>query len=197
MGLANEATHTRISKFLSYVLRHAPQSIGLALDESGWVDVTELLERSRKGGTTFSRELLEEIVATSPKKRFAFSEDGTRIRASQGHTVDVDLAYAPSTPPPVLYHGTPERTVPLVRGGGLLKMSRHHVHLSPDVETAKVVGSRRGKPVILVVDAARMHLAGHLFYVTPNGVWLAEHVPTEYITFPDVLPSAARSAARR
>ena len=184
MGLANEATHTRISRFLSFVLRHAPQSIGLTLDDAGWVDVTDLLERSRKSGTTFSRELLEEIVAKSPKKRFAFSDDGTRIRASQGHTVDVDLAYAPVTPPAVLYHGTPAQTLPLVRDGGLRKMSRHHVHLSPDVATAKVVGSRRGRPVVLVVHAARMHLAGHLFYVTPNGVWLAEHVPTEFITFP-------------
>lgn len=178
-------THTRISKFLSYVLRHAPHSVGLTLDDAGWVDVELLLARSRTAGTVISRELLESIVAESPKKRFAFSEDGARIRASQGHTVEVDLAYAPSNPPLVLYHGTPAQTVPLVREGGLRKMSRHHVHLSPDVDTAKIVGSRRGKPVILVVDAARMKAEGHVFYVSANGVWLTDHVPPSYITFPE------------
>ncbi len=185
MRPTNDPNHIRISKFLSFVLRHAPQSIGVTLDDAGWVDVDLLLRRSRANGTEISRALLDEIVASNPKQRFSFSEDGARIRANQGHTVTVDLAYAPSVPPPVLYHGTPQKTVPLVRAGGLLKMARHHVHLSADVDTAKIVGSRRGKPSILRVDSARMHADGHVFHVSANGVWLTEHVPTAYITYPE------------
>lgn len=176
--------HVRISKHLSYVLRHAPQSIGISLDEAGWVPVALLLERSARHGTSISRATLEEVVATSDKQRFALSDDGERIRANQGHTVAVDLAYTESVPPPTLFHGTPQKTVPLVREGGLRKMSRHHVHLSADRDTATRVASRRGKPAILVVDTARMHAAGRAFYVTPNGVWLTDEVPVEYIQFP-------------
>jgi len=177
--------HVKVSKHLSYVLRHAPRAIGLSLDDAGWVDVDTLLERSRTAGFPIERALLDEVVATSEKRRFSFSEDGRRIRANQGHTIEVDLGYAPESPPDVLFHGTPIQTVALVRAGGLKKMARHHVHLSRDVETATTVASRRGRPVVLRVDAAAMAREGHLFFVTPNGVWLTSEVPVSFITFPD------------
>lgn len=176
--------HVRISKHLSYVLRHAPEKIGITLDEAGWVSVDLLLERSRKHGKDITRAMLDEVVATSEKKRFALSEDGTRIRANQGHSVDVDLAYEPTPPPAILFHGTPATVVALIRETGIAKMGRHHVHLSKDRETAHTVGGRRGRPVVLVVDAARMHADGYAFFVTPNGVWLTDDVPPSYVTFP-------------
>jgi putative RNA 2'-phosphotransferase len=176
---------SEISKFLSFVLRHSPEAIGLSLDDAGWADVAELLSKCRAHGTEISRALLEEIVETSPKKRFAFSDDGLRIRASQGHSIDVELGYAPAVPPATLFHGTIALVLPAIREKGLLKMERHHVHLSPDEETARVVAARRGKPVILRIDAARMHADGRTFFVSANGVWLTDDVPPSYITFPD------------
>ena len=185
MGTKPSPRHVKVSKHLSYVLRHAPRAIGLSLDDAGWVDVDTLLERSRDAGFPIERAFLDEVVATSEKKRFSLSDDGRRIRANQGHTVEVELGYAPSVPPDVLFHGTPAGTVPLVRASGLKKMGRHHVHLSRDVATATTVASRRGRPVVLRVDAAAMARAGHVFYVTPNGVWLTGEVPVAFITFPD------------
>ena len=132
-----------------------------------------------------TRAELDEIVATSDKQRFAFSDDGRRIRASQGHSVEVDLGYHPAEPPDVLFHGTVEKFLPSIREQGLLKGTRHHVHLSPDEETAHKVGQRRGKPVILKVNASEMYTAKFAFFVTPNAVWLTEHVPPQYI---EVLP---------
>ena len=174
---------TRLSKFLSLVLRHQPEVIGLELDKSGWVDVEQLLERCRAHGQPLTRELLERIVATSPKRRFALSEDGRQVRASQGHSVDVELGYAPARPPELLFHGTVAASLPAIRAGGLVKMSRHHVHLSPDEATARTVGMRRGRPIVLRVAAGRMHTDGHVFYLSANGVWLAEQVPPGYIDF--------------
>lgn len=162
------------SKFLSYVLRHRPDSIGITLDENGWVDVEVLLAAAQRHGKRLSRQLLERVVAENDKKRFAFSEDGRRIRASQGHSVSVDLALEPIEPPEFLYHGTVEPFLESIREKGLVRGSRHHVHLSPDEATARKVGSRRGKPVILVVQAGRMHEAGHQFFRSANGVWLTE-----------------------
>ncbi len=176
---------TRTSKFLSYVLRHPPAALDLTLDAHGWVDVDLLLERCRAHGRAISRALLTAVVADNAKQRFALSEDGARIRASQGHSVEVDLAYAPASPPATLFHGTTAAAVAAIRAGGLRKMTRHHVHLSPDTPTAIRVGGRRGKPVLLAVDAARMHADGHVFYVSANGVWLTEHVPAEYLAFPE------------
>jgi putative RNA 2'-phosphotransferase len=176
--------HIRLSKFLSYVLRHRPQAVGLALDRHGWVGVDELVAKCRAHGKELSREVLEEIVATSPKRRFAISDDGLRIRANQGHSVDVDLGYAPRTPPEVLFHGTVASRLRSIHAGGLRKMRRHHVHLSSDSETARMVGARRGEPVVLRITAAKMHGDGHVFYLSENGVWLTEQVPPEYIVFP-------------
>lgn len=175
----------RASKFLSLVLRHEPGKIGIELDPAGWVDVGHLLQALAKHGSPLTREELQTIVDTSDKKRFAFSDDGERIRASQGHSVEVELGYQPSVPPPVLYHGTVDRFLPSIRKIGLIKGQRHHVHLSPDTETAGKVGARRGRPVILKINAASMANEGILFYFSANGVWLTDAVPPRFIEFPD------------
>ncbi|HRG96056.1 MAG TPA: RNA 2'-phosphotransferase [Polyangiaceae bacterium] len=174
----------KTSKFLSYVLRHRPEELGLTLDPQGWVDVALLLERCRERGRPITRAHLDEVVRENPKRRFALSDDGARIRASQGHSVEVELAYAPASPPATLFHGTPRTALAAIRAAGLSKMARHHVHLSADTATARAVGGRRGEPVVLTVDAARMHADGHVFTVSANGVWLTERVPPEYLGFP-------------
>jgi putative RNA 2'-phosphotransferase len=181
----DEKALTVASKFLSFVLRHQPESIGIKLDAGGWVAVDTLLARCRAHGRPLSRETLETIVATSPKRRFALSDDGTRIRASQGHSVAVELGYAPAAPPECLYHGTVASSLPAIRKGGLQRMKRHHVHLSTEAETAHAVGARRGRPVILRIAAGRMHRDGHVFYLSANGVWLTDHVPPQYVDEPD------------
>ncbi|HEY4244934.1 MAG TPA: RNA 2'-phosphotransferase [Kofleriaceae bacterium] len=179
-----DAELTRISKFLSLVLRHEPAKIGIALDAAGWVPIADLLAGLARANRALTRAQLDDVVATNSKQRFALSPDGLSIRASQGHSVDVDLAYAPAEPPPRLYHGTVARSLPAIRASGLLKMARHHVHLSPDEATARLVGARRGSPVILVVDAAAMRAAGHLFFLSANGVWLVAAVPPAFLAFP-------------
>jgi putative RNA 2'-phosphotransferase len=172
------------SKFLSLVLRHQPSKIGLVLDDAGWVDVDVLLAACAAHGTPLTRDELAAIIADNDKQRFALSDDGRRIRASQGHTVDVDLGYTPSTPPETLFHGTVAAALDAIRKTGLQKMQRHAVHLSPDATTATAVGGRRGKPIILRVRAAAMHADGFAFQVSANGVWLTDHVPPQYIEFP-------------
>lgn len=171
----------RISKFLSLVLRHDPARIGITLDEAGWTDVEALLVAMAKHKHPVSREKLIEIVETSEKQRFALSPDGTRIRANQGHSVEVDLELAPTTPPARLYHGTVDAFMASIREQGLIRGARHHVHMSADVETATKVGARRGKPVILTIRADAMAAAGHVFYRSENGVWLTERVPPEFL----------------
>lgn len=170
-----------ISKFLSLVLRHQPEEIGLIINENGWADIAELMEKSARKGRGFSIEELEEIVATNDKKRFSFSEDKTMIRANQGHSVEIDLALKPIAPPDELYHGTAEKNMASILENGIRKMSRQHVHLSKDKETAHKVGSRHGKPVILTINATQMHLDGFLFYQSDNGVWLTDSVARQYI----------------
>ncbi len=177
----NSARATRLSKFLSLHLRHRPEALGLTLAEGGWVGVEELLAAATRHGQPLSRAELEEVVAGSDKQRFAFDAERTRIRAQQGHSVPVDLGLVPQTPPAVLYHGTVPAALPAIRREGLQKMQRHHVHLSPDEETARRVGNRRGPAVLLAVDAAGMQAAGYVFYMSGNGVWLVEHVPPEYL----------------
>ncbi|WP_046246991.1 RNA 2'-phosphotransferase [Hymenobacter terrenus] len=172
---------TRLSKFLSLHLRHAPGAIGLELQEGGWVAVDELLAACAAHGQPIGRSELDELVADSDKQRFAFDATGTRIRAQQGHSVAVDLQLSPAVPPAVLYHGTAPAALPAIRREGLQKMNRHHVHLSPDEETARRVGARRGKPVILTVEAGALHAAGGVFYESGNGVWLVEAVPPQYL----------------
>jgi putative RNA 2'-phosphotransferase len=171
------------SKFLSLILRHEPERIGIELDKAGWVKVDELLAAVNRHGVSLTLEQLRQIVETSDKKRFAFSEDGSRIRASQGHSVEVDLQYKPEAPPEFLYHGTPGRFVKSIRANGLNKGERHDVHLSPDPTTAAKVGLRRGQPAVLKIWAGEMHRAGHVFRRSANNVWLVEFVPAEFIEF--------------
>lgn len=177
----NPARATHLSKFLSLHLRHKPEALGLTLAAGGWVGVEELLAAATRHGQSISRAELDELVAGSDKQRFAFSAEGTHIRAQQGHSVPVELGLVPVTPPAVLYHGTVPAVLPAIRRDGLLKMKRHHVHLSPDEETARRVGNRRGPAVLLAVDAAALHAAGHVFYVSGNGVWLIDHVPPQFL----------------
>lgn len=172
----------RISKFLSFVLRHQPQALGIAIDAQGWTSVPVLIQRMQEQGFSFSHELLAHVVATNSKKRFAFNDDQSLIRASQGHSVDIDAGYAPQEPPALLYHGTAQAFLPSVFSTGLEKRGRQHVHLSSDRANALQVGGRHGKPAVLLVDAATMHRDGHLFYCSDNGVWLTEAVPVAYIT---------------
>lgn len=172
---------TRISKTLSYHLRHRPDELGLTLEPGGWVAVDALLAALARKGKAVTRAALDEVVARNNKQRFAFDESGTRIRASQGHSVEVDLELEPVMPPRVLYHGTGERTAAAIEREGLKKMGRHHVHLSADVETAQAVGARHGRPVIFVVDSAAMHADGHQFFRSANGVWLVDTVPPAFL----------------
>ena len=175
---------TSVSKFLSLVLRHEPERIGITLDEAGWTDVDALLAAAAKHGNAFTRDELLHVVATNDKKRFALSDDGTRIRASQGHSVSVELGYGPVEPPETLYHGTATRFVESIRREELRPGERQHVHLSATPETATNVGQRHGKPIVLVVRAGVMHRAGHPFYRSANGVWLTASVPAEFLEFP-------------
>jgi putative RNA 2'-phosphotransferase len=173
-----EQQRTKISKRLSYILRHAPESVGLQLDKNGWASVHDLMT---KFGGSLSIEDLKEVVETNEKKRFAFNNDLTKIRASQGHSIEIDLAYQPTTPPEFLFHGTATRFLESIKKEGLLKGSRHHVHLSLDETTARKVGARHGSPVILTLKSKEMYEAGYMFYVSENDVWLTEHVPTRFI----------------
>ncbi|MFF1693664.1 RNA 2'-phosphotransferase [Streptomyces sp. NPDC058257] len=181
--VAAERRTVKVSKYLSKHLRHQPERIGLTLDESGWVEIDALIAAATAHGFRFTRAELEHVVAVNDKQRFAV-EDG-RIRASQGHSVDVDLNLPPATPPAYLFHGTVARSTAAIRAEGLRPMNRHAVHLSPDRETATRVGARRGRPVVLSVDAGAMHRDGHVFQVSANGVWLTGAVPPGYLRFPD------------
>jgi putative RNA 2'-phosphotransferase len=175
----------KLSKFLSLILRHKPETIELTLDENGWADVAELIYLANKHNKTpLTQALLKEIVVNNDKQRFAFNEDKSRIRANQGHSITIDLDLIPQTPPDILYHGTATRFIESIRDRGLIAQSRQHVHLSLDKETAIKVGSRHGKPVVLNIWAAKMHLAGFEFFRSNNGVWLTKQVPVEYIEFP-------------
>lgn len=169
------------SKFLSLVLRHRPDKIGLELDSSGWVAVEDLLQKLNRNGQPIDFQMLVKVVEQNDKQRFAFSEDRSRIRANQGHSVEIDLDLKPADPPEILYHGTAEQNLGSIFKSGLQKRKRHHVHLSASPATAEKVGSRHGVPVVLQVMAGQMRRAGHLFFVSENGVWLTEAVPPAYL----------------
>jgi putative RNA 2'-phosphotransferase len=171
----------KISKYLSRHLRHDPARIGLELEPGGWVPVDDLLRACRDHGFEVTRAELEEVVARNDKRRYAIDPSGRRIRANQGHTVEVDLGLAPADPPAVLFHGTGERSVDAILRDGLRPMARHHVHLSPDAETARRVGGRHGRPVVLEVAAGAMAAGGYEFFVTDNDVWLTAAVPPEFL----------------
>jgi putative RNA 2'-phosphotransferase len=178
----NEIENKKISKFLSLILRHQPESIGLKLDENGWADVEELRTKSAGKRMFFTLKELDEVVETNNKKRFAFNEDKTMIRANQGHSIDIDLALEAIQPPDFLYHGTAEANISSILEKGIEKRSRQHVHLSADKETATKVGMRHGKPVILTIRTGKMHEDGFPFYRSENGVWLTDFVDTKYIS---------------
>ena len=172
-----------ISKFLSLILRHQPETVGIELDEAGWVDVQVLITAVNKAGKKLDEDLLREVVESNDKQRFAYSSDGLRIRANQGHSVQVDLQLKIQTPPEILYHGTATRFVASIKEQGLIKRSRQHVHLSADKSTATKVGRRHGKVIILTVRARAMVEHGHKFYLSENKVWLTDEVPAEFINF--------------
>ena len=172
---------TTTSKFLSLVLRHKPEEIGLQLNEEGWANVNELLEKAAQHGVNISLALLDEVVSSSDKKRFAFNADKSHIRANQGHSVDINLNLQAVEPPAILYHGTATRFLDSIKEKGLLAGERQHVHLSANQEVAVSVGKRHGKPVIITVKAEQMAKDGLLFYVSDNGVWLTEKVPVGYL----------------
>lgn len=175
-----------ISKLMSLALRHRPEVIGISLDKQGWASVDELIKGINEKGLTLDRELLQQVVAGNDKQRFSFSEDQTMIRVNQGHSIDIDLQLSPAEPPAILYHGTAINHLPAIREHGLQRQSRQHVHLSDKPETAREVGMRHGKVVILKIDAGKLHAQGHLFYLSANKVWLTDAVPVEFITLPDI-----------
>ena len=170
-----------VSKFLAKHLRHTPEALGLTLQPGGWVLVDDLLSASERAGFAISYDELIECVETSDKKRFSFDDTGNLIRANQGHSVAVDLQLDEKQPPDVLFHGTVERFLASIMADGLKKGKRHHVHLSSDTETARKVGARRGKPIILQVDARKMHSEGFKFFLSANGVWLTDAVPAAFL----------------
>ncbi|MER6995299.1 RNA 2'-phosphotransferase [Streptomyces sp. NPDC000410] len=178
----DEKRTIKVSKYLSKHLRHQPERIGITLDPNGWVAIDELIRAAAAHGFRFTRTELDHVVAVNDKRRF--SVEGDRIRASQGHTVEVDLGLPVAEPPEHLYHGTVARSLDAIRAEGLRPMARHHVHLSPDRETATRVGARRGRPVVLSVHAGAMHRAGHVFHISANGVWLTDAVPPRFLRFP-------------
>jgi len=174
-----------VSRFLSLVLRHRPEIVGLQLDAEGCLEIKDLLAGAQQRGRSIAINELHEVVRSNDKKRFSISEDGLRIRASQGHSVrSVSLELPAIAPPDVLYHGTVEKFIESIRRQGLIKRTRNHVHLSIDETTATKVGSRRGKPIILKIAADQMYRDGHEFFLSENGVWLTESVPTKFISFP-------------
>jgi putative RNA 2'-phosphotransferase len=175
----------RLSKLISLILRHRPADFGVVLDAAGWTSVEALLAALARRGLTVTPAELHALVAGSDKQRFALSDDGTRIRAQQGHSVAVALDHPVGSPPPRLYHGTVASALASIRVQGLVRGRRHHVHLSGSREQAERVGARRGAPVVLEIRAGAMAAAGHVFLLTPNQVWLTAHVPPEFLVLPD------------
>ncbi len=173
-------SYDRLSRYLSLILRHHPEVLGISLDAHGWADVDELIAGIAQK-KNFNREILEEIVRTDKKQRYSFSEDGAKIRANQGHSVQVDLELQPIEPPDLLWHGTAEKYTASIEKTGLKSGSRMYVHLSPDIETAVAVGKRHGRPIVYEVKSGQMYRDGFCFYRSANGVWLTHDVPKVYL----------------
>lgn len=179
----NEKEIKETGKFMSYVLRHRPDSIGLQLTNEGWADILELIEKMNLHGQNVDISVIEKVVAANDKQRFAFNDARTHIRANQGHSINIALGLSPVEPPAFLFHGTVEKFLINIKEEGLKKMSRQHVHLSKDMETAKAVGGRRGKPIVLTVQSGKMYKDGYVFYLSGNGGWLTDKVDINYIEF--------------
>ncbi len=177
-------TNTEISKFLSLILRHKPETIHLKLDLNGWAEVSELIDGINRGSRfTIDRNILENVVKNDSKQRYIFSKDKSKIRANQGHSIEVDLNLQPTYPLKILFHGTATKNIESIKEKGIMSQSRNHVHLSSDYGTAVIVGKRHGIPYVLTIDSELMFEEGHLFYLSDNGVWLTNKVPVKYIRF--------------
>lgn len=170
-----------LGRFLSLVLRHHPEAIGITLDSNGWAQVDALLDGMNQKKKQIDREDLERIVRENSKQRYSFNEDHTKIRANQGHSIEVDVELRETAPPPILYHGTADRFLESIKREGITRQTRQYVHLSGDVETALQVGKRHGRPVVLVIDVAQMVADGCRFFQSKNGVWLCSQVPFHYV----------------
>jgi len=179
--MVNKKKHIKLSKFLSLILRHKPEIIQIQLDKNGWANVNKLIKKLNNYGKKIDFETLKYIVKTNSKKRFAFNEDQSKIRANQGHSLKIDLNYPPVIPPKKLYHGTCEKFLKSILKNGLEKRNRQHVHLTSNIETAITVGQRHGKPVVLEIQTEKMHKKRHKFYLSENKIWLTNYVPIEYI----------------
>ncbi len=179
--MATQSSDTRLSKFISLILRHEPEVIGIQLDGHGWAKVDDMLAGMCAAGRSIDRETLERIVRTDQKGRYSFDEDQTHIRANQGHSIPIDLELTPVMPPDTLYHGTATRFLNSIRQEGICPMSRQYVHFSTDVETAVKVGKRHGKPVVLALDAGQMYRDGIELYVSANHIWLTKYVDWKYV----------------
>ncbi len=179
--MISEKQIANISKFLSLVLRHQPETIGIQLDQNGWTDITELIAKSNGYGIQFDRETLNHIVETNSKKRFAINDTNDKIRASQGHSIEIELGYTNQIPPELLFHGTAVKFVKSILDTGLEKRNRQHVHLSADIETAIKVGQRHGNPIVFKILAEQMYNDKFEFFISDNGVWLTDNVPTKYL----------------
>ena len=171
----------KLSKFISLILRHKPEEIGISLDDFGWAEVEDLINGINTSGRNIDMNILEEIVRTDNKQRYSFNEDKTKIRANQGHSIPVKVELKELAPPSTLYHGTATKSIEGIKQLGIKSMSRLYVHLSKDFETAKQVGERHGECVVLVINAKRMYENGIKFYLSENGVWLTEYVDPKYI----------------
>lgn len=174
--------HVKLSRFLSLVLRHKPEEIGLTLDDQGYLPVDELIQGINNTGRMIDKRILDEILSSDDKQRYSYDYTGTKVRANQGHSIEVNLGLQKKTPPTILYHGTSEKFVRAIEKEGLIRKTRTYVHLSKDIETAKDVGSRRGEPVIFEIDTESMIKDDYEFYVSENGVWLTEKVPVQYLS---------------
>lgn len=170
----------RLSKYISLILRHKPEVIGITLDKHGWAEVDKLIEGISKD-YEINMEILEEIVQTDEKQRYSFNEDRTLIRANQGHSIPVDVELEEKEPPEYLWHGTGLKYTDSIDKSGLIPKSRLYVHLSADTDTAVKVGSRHGKPVIYRILSGEMYRQGYLFYLSENGVWLTRNVPVVFL----------------
>ncbi len=181
--MIKKSENNKISKFLSLILRHNPEKIGLELDSAGWTNVDDLLTKMNSNGQSINFDILEFIVKTNEKKRFGFNSDKTQIRANQGHSIKIEHEFKSIIPPEILYHGTGEKSIESILNIGIEKRNRHHVHLSADKVTAMKVGQRHGKPVVLEILAMKMTKNGHEFYMSENNVWLTDFVPKEFIFY--------------
>ena len=182
MKRRNESPDDTLGRFMTYLLRHHPEAAGLTLDSEGWTDVDALIEGMNRAGRNIDRETLERIVAENSKKRYTLSPDGKRIRANQGHSVEVNIEMEKRDPPDKLYHGTATRFLDSIKAEGIKRMARQYVHLSTDAETAVNVGRRHGEPVVLVIDTVKMREDGFVFRISANGVWQSEDIPWKYVS---------------